>query len=325
MPITFIKVGSDNPITLIAEKLEPKLRAAFLRAVKSLKDSVSLDALVEAIKTNDANQAMTILAIDQKFVNALNGVGQDAGVQSFRSAIQSVFAAGAATAEEELPASIGAELSFNLMNPETVSFLEQYTFPLIRQISANTRESLRGVLIDAFKHGGHPFDQARRIKTFIGLTDTQSKAVLNYENALSNSDTLSQSLNRSLRDGRFDPTIRRAMRMNRGLSQDQIDKMTQRYSEKYIQYRAQTIARTETLRASNLGQRALWKQVQSQGLLDKETKRRWIVSGDSATCDECMDLNGEVTGIDEPFSDGTMDPPQHPSCRCGQGLVFGKN
>ena len=324
MPITFIKSGTENPILLVASKLEGKLRDAFLRAVKSLKDSVSLDALVEAIKTNDANQAMAILAIDTKFVAALNGVGQDVGVQSFRSALQSAFAAGAETAEKELPLSIGAKLSFNLMNPETVSFLEQYTFPLIQQISANTREAIRDVIVDAFKTGGHPFDQARRIKTFIGLTSKQSKAVMNYEKALSNSDTLSQALNRQLRDGRFDSSIQRAMRMNRGLSQDQIDRMTDRYRERFIQYRAQTIARTESLRASNKGQRALWKQAKSQGLLDRNVQRRLIVSGDDATCEICSSMEDELVGLDEPFSDGSMDPPIHTDCRCSVGLVFGK-
>lgn len=324
MSIIFNKVGSTNPILLVASNLEPKLRAAFLRAVNSLKSSVSLDSLVDALNTGDVTQALNILSVDKKFTDALNGVGQPAGTESFRSALQNAFAAGARVAEKTLPTSVGVNLSFNLMNPETVSFLESYTFPLIQQLSSNTKDALRDVLVDSFQTGGHPLEQARRIKNFIGLTSNQSKAVLNYERSLSNSDTLSQSLRRSLRDGRFDPSVRRAIRTNRGLSADQIDKMTTRYRERYLKYRAETIARTESLRASNKGQRALWKQAQSQNLLGSNVKRRLIVSGDASTCEICASMDGEVVGLDEPFSDGSMDPPLHVDCRCGVGLVFGK-
>ena len=92
--------------------------------------------------------------------------------------------------------------------------------------------------------------------------------------------------------------------------------------KRQIKYRAETIARTESLRASNMGQRALWKQAQDQGLLEREIKRRLIVSGDDATCEICASMSDEVVGLDEPFSDGSIDPPIHTDCRCSVGLVF---
>jgi SPP1 gp7 family putative phage head morphogenesis protein len=323
LPVTFVKAETDDPILALAAKMAGRLRNAFLRAVKTLSDSVTAEALAEAIRTGNADQAMAILGIDRKFVDALNGKGQEANIQSFRSAIQEVFAAGAATAAESLPKSVGINLSFNLMNPETVSFLEKYTFPLIQQISAGTRDAVQEVVVRAFKEGGHPYQQARTIKSFIGLTAYQTRAVQNYRDALSSSSTLSQSLNRALRDGRFDSTIRRAARNNTGLSQDQIDKMTARYQERFLQYRATTIARSESIRAANMGQRALWKQAVSQGLLKSGTKRIWITSGDDRTCDICDDLDGETAGLDEEFDDGIMDPPDpHSDCRCTTALVF---
>lgn len=322
MPVIFIKASSD-PIAAVASKMEGKLRSAFLRAVKTLKDQVDIDTLVEAINTGDVNQAMAILGIDQKFVDVLNGSGQEASIQSFRSAIQEVFAEGASTAAKELPSSIGTKLSFNLFNPETVKFLESYSLPLIQQISSNTRDAVRDVLVQSFRQGGHPYEQARTIKTFIGLTANQAQAVSNYRKALSSQSTLRQSLQRSLRDGRFDSSIQRAIRNNTGLSQDQIDKFTQRYEERFIQHRAKTIARSESIRASNKGQRALWKQAREQGLLSKDVQRRWIVTGDDRDCDECDALDGISVGLDEEFSPGVMDPGDpHSDCRCSQSLMI---
>lgn len=323
MPVSFVKAGTDDPILALAAKMEGKLRAAFLRAVQALKDSVTTEALAEAIRTGSVDQAIAILGIDSKFVNALNGKGQEANIQSFRSAIQEVFAEGAATAAEMLPKSVGINLSFNLMNPETVSFLEKYSFSLIQQISDATRESVREVLMRSFREGGHPYEQARTIKGFIGLTSFQAKAVENYRDGLGSVNTLNRTLDRALRDGRFDSTIRRAVRTNTGLSQDQIDKMTERYQARFLQYRAQTVARTESIRASVKGQRALWKQAVQQGLLKSTVKRVWISSGDSATCEICDDLDGQQAGIDEEFDDGIMDPPDpHSDCRCTVALVF---
>lgn len=323
MPVIFVKASKEDPIGELAGQLEGRLRLAFLRAVKALKDQITLDALAEAIRTGDITGVMTILALSQKFVNALKGIGVEDATNSFQKAIQDIFAAGATTAAKKLPITAQVGLSFDLMNPETVNFLQGYTFPLIQDISQKTEDGIRNVLIDAFQNGGHPFDQARKIKGFIGLTRTQSDAVLNYRKALEGPSPSRAALQRALRDGRFDRTVDRAIRNSQSLSSAYIDKMVERYQQRYLQYRAQSIARTESIRASNKGQHVLWSQAKSQGLLGKTPKRKWIISGDSATCDECLSLDGIVVGLDEEFAPGIMDPGDvHTNCRCSQALVF---
>ena len=131
------------------------------------------------------------------------------------------------------------------------------------------------------------------------------------------------TLNRALRDGRFDSSIHRAIRTNTGLKPAQIDAMTQRYEERFISYRATNIARSESLRASNKGQRALWQQAREKGLLEHSVKRIWITSGDSDTCEDCLALDGVVVGLDDEFAPGVLDPGDvHPDDRCSQALVF---
>ncbi len=96
--------------------------------------------------------------------------------------------------------------------------------------------------------------------------------------------------------------------------------------------RAEMIARSESIRASNAGIKEMYRMA---GV----TKLVWRSSGDDGrTCDFCLELDGRVVGIDENFfnlgdemtvtgADGkpqTMHfdyeavahPPSHPDCRC---------
>lgn len=324
MSVVFIKASFDGPVQRAASRMEPRLRAAFLNAVDALKGTVSEDELAVALATGDVNQVLAVLALDTKLVSFLN-VGTDK-VESLRAALQAAAMEGAAAAVRALPSRVSLGLSFDLKSLEAQSFLEAYAFPLIRDLTFNTREGIRGVILDAFKNGGHPREQARTIRGMIGLTQTQSAAVLNYRAALSGSGfSLRQSLTRSLRDGRFDPTVLRAARNSASLTPKQIDAMTSRYTERYLKYRAEAIARTESIRASNMGQRAAWAQAVRQGLLPKDQEREWEVSGDDRTCPECLALDGKRAGLDEEFEPDVMDPPDpHPTCRCSVKLVFAR-
>lgn len=89
-------------------------------------------------------------------------------------------------------------------------------------------------------------------------------------------------------------------------------------------YTGNTIARTETLTASNQGQQGLWQEAKRQGLLNPETTRRvWLVTNDDRLDTEiCEPLDGEETTLDTPFPGGIMSPPAHPSCRCSLALKF---
>lgn len=325
MSVVFIKASFDGPVQRAASRMEPRLRAAFLGAVNALKGTVSEDELAAAIATGDVNQVLAVLALDTKLVSFLNA-GTTNKVESLRGALQASAMEGAAAAVRVLPSRVSAGLSFDLKSLEAQSFIESYAFPLIRDLTANTREGIRGVILDAFKNGGHPREQARTIRGMIGLTQTQSTAVMNYRDALSGSgSSLRRALTRSLRDGRFDPTVLRAASGNASLTPKQVDAMTSRYTERYLKYRAEAIARTESIRASNMGQRAAWAKAVEQGLLPKDQEREWEVSGDDRTCPECLALDGKRAGLDEEFAPDVMDPPDpHPTCRCSVKLVFAR-
>ncbi|CAJ5572387.1 phage head morphogenesis protein, SPP1 gp7 family [Burkholderia pseudomallei] len=72
--------------------------------------------------------------------------------------------------------------------------------------------------------------------------------------------------------------------------------------------RAKTIARTESAFADTAGNISGWKA--SEVVEGKQ----WKVA--PGCCDFCAQLDGEVVGLDETFSDGSTGAPAHPRCRC---------
>ncbi len=87
--------------------------------------------------------------------------------------------------------------------------------------------------------------------------------------------------------------------------------------------RAEMIARTETMRASNEGQQEAWDQAVTAGLLTGNEQQEWITADDEATCPICDPMDGVTVGLDEMFEvdgDEIDGPPAHPNCRCTLGL-----
>jgi SPP1 gp7 family putative phage head morphogenesis protein len=107
-------------------------------------------------------------------------------------------------------------------------------------------------------------------------------------------------------------------------AEETIDQLVTRLEDVYSgfkQWRAELIARTETLTASNAG--SIYG-ARSTGLnLDKE----WIATRDDRTREAHADADGQTVGLDEPFVvDGEeLDTPGDGSaansanCRCTQG------
>ena len=115
-----------------------------------------------------------------------------------------------------------------------------------------------------------------------------------------------------------------------------------RTSARLIRFRAETIARTETIRAANMGQQLVWDEALDSNLLPETAEKVWMATGDDRTCPICAVLDGQTIGIRGDFAitrratsftrDGdtfrvgntaalktpttSRTPPAHPRCRC---------
>lgn len=325
-----------RPIVEAADKNVGRVERAFVNMADLAAHAVPLAEMAEAIKMGDLTGLLRLLDLENRLTMAARGSGIEADAISFIEALQGAFKAGAEAEMIELShvavmkASIGTTLSFDLLNPETVNWLQTYTFNLIREIATSSRLAIQDIVIEAFRQGGHPYEQARDIRRMIGLTRQQAQAVYNYRNMLEGSPSeMRQALGAALRDRRFDPSVLNAARTGTGLPQAKIDAMVDQYYSRMLNYRARNIARTETLRASGAGQRTLWNQAVREGILKPDqTRRKWITGGGTRTCDTCaavprMNPGGvRLDGVFQTDIGGVDGPPLHPSCRCDVVLTF---
>lgn len=73
--------------------------------------------------------------------------------------------------------------------------------------------------------------------------------------------------------------------------------------------RAQTLARTEVIRAHHLGMVQEYKNWALEGVI---VQAEWTTAGDDRVCDVCKELEGKVYTLEE--VKGLI--PRHPNCRC---------
>lgn len=85
------------------------------------------------------------------------------------------------------------------------------------------------------------------------------------------------------------------------------------------QYQVERIARTEYLRAYNIGRNQSTREAQK---VLPDLKRRWDSTLDDRTCDICSGMDGEIVELDEPWvvdGEEVMTPQDaHPNCRCAE-------
>lgn len=335
--IKHIKVSS-RAIIQVADLARPKLLTAIIRTVKAVKDSIDVKELETQLVHQSMGGVLHVLNLKKRFADAAKGAGIDPSKDTFIGALQNTFHEGAKVAVVQLnkvpvikskAKGVGASMSFDMLNPKAVQHLQSYTFDLIDGISTQAQLAIQDALINAFQEGGPPADVAKEIISEIGLTQKQVLAVKNFKSMLKsgNPTEMRQALTRSLRDARSDTTVLQAIAGKVPLPKAQVDSMVNKYADRSLASRADAIARTETIRASNAGQQAAWKEAQDQGFLSNNARQQWIPNDDELLCDICdgiPDMNEDGVGLDEPFDSeiGEIDgPPAHVNCRCSVSLI----
>lgn len=342
--------GDDlTAVEALAARLEPGLARAILDALTAQGNAVPLDALVAALESGDVGKVVALL--DTPEVTA-------AFAKITAPLQQAVYAGGALGAGAIATQMTGVSFVFDQLNPRLLTWLQTYNLGLIREISDQTKEGIREYLLAGMTAGRNPKDVAREVKTVIGLTDRQSRAVYNFRRELEtfhqrqsaggynlgakvdrvngtqvlrpDEDGVPQDgiTERRLRDFRFDGQLKRSLETGKPLSQEQIDKMVAAYQRKYLAYRSRTIARTEAIRTTNFGVQDAWRQAIESGKVPEAlVRKRWLVTKDERLCKVCGPIpkmnpdRGITIGAQFATPKGPVTiPPAHPNCRCS--VVF---
>lgn len=195
---------------------------------------------------------------------------------------------------------VSAELGFTLKNERAIQWARDHAARLVTNVTSETRQALRDIIVRAQREGLNIREQSKLIRDVVGLT---RRDALRVDRVIA---------------GMVEDDVSRRL----------IDSRREQLTDQLLRRRAENIARTETIRASNMGTQLGWRQAQDEGLLPQNARKVWIATEDSRTCPICFDLDGKVVEVvggqfnDEVQVTTHRTPPAHPSCRCSVGLVF---
>ncbi len=294
-----------------------RFAAAFLAGIEKIRSSVTLNQIAERLRVRDI----------QGVLDLFNQTLIAAGFVDISRTIQQAYIAGGDYGSR-IAAANKIDFVFTVADSNSARFITEYQAQWIREISAEMRQNISLIAIEEVTAGTNPIESARRIRQGLGLTVNQEQAVQNYRGYLEELDKT--ALDRQLRDARFDPTVTRAIEQKKPLSKAQIDKMVNRYRERYIKRRSETIARTESMTLLQSGEDQYWRQAIADGqVLEDEVWADWIVTHDSKLRHShaaIPSLNPEGRQLNDPFrsplgmirypSDPAAAPANRINCRC---------
>lgn len=312
--------GAEDP----AERIErlvrgtaPAIRRAFEQAIRLIEDARTLDQIADLLAQGRFEEALSeveaaALLLANQYGTSLNRAAQ-------------------AAAEFLTESVLTVAISYDVTNESAVAAARENQLRLVTSFTQQQRETTRLAITEGIAGGLNPRDQARAFRDSIGLTPSQMRAVSNFRRLLA-AGTLGQpsaeALTRALRDRRFDRSVRRAIRDGQALSQEQIDKMVERYRQRYIKYRSEVIARTEALRAVHEGTDAMYQQAIDAGEFTAEQlRRRWVTAADERVRGSHRSLDGQERPKGQSWTSGNgfslrfPGDPQAPAsetvqCRC---------
>jgi hypothetical protein len=304
-----------------------RARVERLLALQSAKVRAAVNAYVGTLTSESMiRRVADTLELDGPKA-ALNFIDQH--VISIADSINSGFAGIGAREIGNLTALIGGSsvgISFDPASPRAAAFMEQNKLQFVTNFTRAQKDTTRRALQTALDSGAGVRDAARAFRDSIGLTGTQWDAVNNYRSLLEAGNA--DALDRSLRDRRFDRTVTSAIDNEEPLTPTQIDRMVERYRDRFLALRAETIARTETIKVLNVARQEATDQViEATGIDPGNVKRRWMATLDARTRDTHASLDGQERGLDEPFEsdsgallmypgDPNAPPEEVINCRC---------
>jgi hypothetical protein len=321
----------------IAARFEPTVARAFLSAVQQLQSQINQGELEDAVASDNLDQILSALSNAGDLRVILEGRA------SLTNAIQQTATATGRAGAQILEGATGLSVRFNALDPNVIFYARTQAAQLIRAVTEDQREAVRIVLGISEELGLTVRQRAMAIKEIVGLAPNHASAPL--------------TMAEELRQGRFDYSRRMFKRdknaIRARLAAGTVDeafvtKMQGRYSDSLHTLRATTIARTETIAASNSGLRTAWRQAQRGGILPTTTKRVVLVTPDERLRPLHLlagQMNIQGVDIDRPFNtpwgllDGppwSADPYNCPwglldgppwsadpyNCRCSESLIF---
>ena len=300
----------------LLDKQEPRIRRAFAVFLAATRSDDSLRQVRRLLEVGNIEGALRIVDSHVLAIGViLTTIFQDIGTVE------------AATLSEQLQGDLSRlAIIFDSTNERAANVMRRSRLKFITDFTRSQREVTRQAIVDTLRAGGGSRAAALAFRDSIGLTLTQRNAVANYQALLENNSR--EALRRALRDRRFDPTVERAVTTGKPLGSRRINTMVDRYRQRFLSLRAETIARTEGLRAVNQArQEALRQMLEQTDIEPSRVVRIWRATLDARVRDTHAAMNRQERGLNDRFQSpsgarllfpGDPTAPGHETinCRC---------
>jgi hypothetical protein len=288
----------ENAIQKVARTHRARWQTHVRQSLQAAQNSISLAKIRKAVSNRDETAIYrvtdkAILKLEDKLASGMND----------RTLL--LLTAGG-NASSTLRVARIAKFRFDKKQPQAIQWSRGYSAELVTNLSQRARRSVRLAITRGFTEGISVRDTARVIKDSVGLSRPQTDAVINLRTKLIDKT-----------GGKVKAGSRTIKIPEGGLNVKQIESELKRYAERLTKQRALDIARTETMRVANEGQRQTWIQAIAKGELSGREKRVWITAD---PCPICAGLEGALADIFGAFPGGLEGPPAHTKCECTQGL-----
>jgi hypothetical protein len=307
----------------LLDRLAPDVRDAFVQSIARVTGQVQLRALEDAIARGDVNAVLQMLDLDRSYFAPLDRAFSDAYVQAGDWTMEEL-------ARQAKAQGVKVFGFFDGRNVRAERFLTEQSSRLITGpdgLMDDIRENVRRVLTGGMEVGTSPRTAAlnlvgrinratgRREGGVIGLSARDMEQADSVYSILTDPDGPRSYFVKDRKTGRwkprykgtdrqFDSKIIKAIEEGKPLSKADAQAITQRYRNRLLKDRGETIARTELLGSVHHAQNEGLRQMVDSGRVQADAiSREWDASEDSATRSSHRALDGEkVIGPDGVFT-----------------------
>ena len=325
------KQAKSRVFDRLIDTWDVELQKAFNEAVQNMRKGADIQQIVRMLESGNVAGAVSAVGLDP------------VQFRKWDATISNAFESGGNATARLIPVTRNPQgfrtvVQFSVRNPSAEQWLRAHSAKSVTEILTDQRNMIQEHLSDGLSKGLNPrtasLDLVGRIGTSgrreggtIGLTSSQAEWVRNYREELA-SDAPGSALNRTLRDRRFDSAVKRAAEEGVPVPADLREKMATSYKNRALKFRAEAIARTESMAALHQSQDEAMRQGISQGAIDAEhIGYVWHATHDDRTRESHAVMDGQEVAQDEPFITGNGvelrypgDPDGPPeeviNCRC---------
>lgn len=315
-------------IEALLKTFEPQIRDAFLAAMYSARANINAADLIDALQPGNVERAVALFRMDQGLLFPLEDAVRSAYIASGSSVVA--------------PKGLSGAFSFYGRHIRAEQWTRAIGSTLIQGIQDDTLVMARQVITTGLRDGFTPQRVQRdltglvnritgkREGGFLGTTAQQADSIIAGRAKLASGDPamMKEYLNLKLRDRRYDPMIKRAIKDGKPITGTDLEKIMAAHKNKALKYRGEMIAKNEAFTAQAAGRDEGYRQ-----MLDRpdvaDVTMKWQHNLSQVPRPDHVAMDGTVISLRKGetfnFPDGTrMKHPHDPAgggkhsigCRC---------